>query len=325
MYLLKYIFFMFVFFFFLSCIISYSNGYIGTYIGQCLLKKFRLNVFHHVQNIRLEDKLNMESGDFIAKINDDTSSVASCVTSTFQFTNVVRENQRKVKKDIFYEACVKIDNDIVLYKSLAKKYGNKVLDLGCGSGRITLPLLKEGCKVTAVDMSEDMLDILKKKADSENLRIVKGDMCDIDLQEKYNLAILPVSTIMLIKDKEKLLKNVYKCLEQGGVFAFCYNDYSCMPRNQILKPITLFGKEKKSFCIMTEKINFEDGISNENLYLEDVDDNSDTKRYITAVEKNIINKEEMERLIEVFNFKEVQHFAYDVGEYDMLYRVLIKI
>lgn len=137
-YLLKYIFAIFVFFFILSCLISYANGYLGTYINQGILKTLREKIFSHIQYIKLSEKLDLASGDFITKINDDSSAVASYVMSTFvaiisyisniiatavlmfvfnkeltmiifgvtileiivslRFTNVVRDNQRRTKK-----------------------------------------------------------------------------------------------------------------------------------------------------------------------------------------------------------------------------------
>lgn len=64
-----------------------------------------------------------------------------------------------------------------------------VIDFGCGIGYFTLPLAKIVDKVIAIDLSEDMLDELKKRITTENIELIKSD----------NLENFEADTILLIQ------------------------------------------------------------------------------------------------------------------------------
>ncbi len=57
-----------------------------------------------------------------------------------------------------------------------------VLDVACGTGDLTLELLKRGCQVTGIDLSEEMLEIARQKTASANAKVVSSDTVSSDLQ-----------------------------------------------------------------------------------------------------------------------------------------------
>ena len=61
------------------------------------------------------------------------------------------------------------------------KKNAEVLDLGCGYGNQTIPLIEKGCAVTAVDASSDALAALAKKVSSNSLTIIESKFDDLDL------------------------------------------------------------------------------------------------------------------------------------------------
>ncbi len=58
-----------------------------------------------------------------------------------------------------------------VYKNLASyvQRGQKVLELGCGTGNLTLELAKKGATITAIDINPEMLDIARKKLNAAHL------------------------------------------------------------------------------------------------------------------------------------------------------------
>lgn len=122
-----------------------------------------------------------------------------------------------------YDAYVKTDMDIGFYMELCKGRGN-ILELMCGTGRVSLPLIREGFRLTCVDYSEGMLRIFRKKLkENEQADILCQDICRLDLKKRYDLAFIPFNSVAEITDKAKrkqALKGIYDCLLPGGLF-FC--------------------------------------------------------------------------------------------------------
>src|SRR5512141_2117305 len=71
--------------------------------------------------------------------------------------------------------------DVAFYGSLARESGGPVLELGCGTGRGRLPIVREGIAGTGLDSSEAMLEEFRRKDPPENLRLVAGGMESFDL------------------------------------------------------------------------------------------------------------------------------------------------
>jgi SAM-dependent methyltransferase len=122
--------------------------------------------------------------------------------------------------------------DVAYYRRIADQFaprGGAVLELGCGSGRITLPLVKDGHEVVGVDLSAQMLATLEKKAARltdgarRRLKIVQGDFLGLNLRRRFPLVISPFNALMHCytrRDMELLLSVVRKHLAPGGRFVF---------------------------------------------------------------------------------------------------------
>src|SRR5687767_5211423 len=85
--------------------------------------------------------------------------------------------------------------DIPFYVGLAQEAaaaGQAVLELGCGTGRVTLPIAEAGVEVVGVDSAPAMLDVARQKAAGrENPRWVEADMTSFRLDQRFGLAIIP--------------------------------------------------------------------------------------------------------------------------------------
>lgn len=83
------------------------------------------------------------------------------------------------------------------YRRQIARYGEPVLELACGSGRLTIPLAKGGLNITGMDISEPMLDLAKSKASESgvNIRFLQEDIRSFDLGEKFRLIFIPAQSL----------------------------------------------------------------------------------------------------------------------------------
>ncbi|HBC47675.1 MAG TPA: hypothetical protein DCZ43_11560 [candidate division Zixibacteria bacterium] len=110
-----------------------------------------------------------------------------------------------------------------IVKKLGLSRGKSFLDCPCGIGRISIPLAKQGIKITGVDITRSYLDELSKKAAGLNLKInlIESDMRRINFDSKFDAAgNLWTSFGYFDKESDNLLvlKRIYRALKPGGKF-----------------------------------------------------------------------------------------------------------
>jgi len=122
-----------------------------------------------------------------------------------------------------YDKINDFDFDIPFYKKFALKQKGKILELGCGTGRVILPLLKDNFEIIGIDASEEMLQEAKEKASKENLNInvLKQDIVYFELKDKFDLILCvhnSFSHINGIENVKTFFENVKKHLTKDGLF-----------------------------------------------------------------------------------------------------------
>ncbi len=111
------------------------------------------------------------------------------------------------------------------YRAEARQGIGPVLELACGTGRLTLPLARDGHDVTGLDASPAMLAAAQRKAAEEGLRLALrlGDMRSFDLGRQFGLVVLSCNSLAHLVASEDLfacLRAVRRHLAPGGTFAF---------------------------------------------------------------------------------------------------------
>lgn len=121
------------------------------------------------------------------------------------------------------------DNVDVAAKRFARVPIELSLDLGCGTGSMAIELSKRGYDMTGVDISPDMLDIARQRAEKEgigNLLLLCQDICEFELYGTVDLAVCCLDTLNHITDSQKLkkfLSLVHNYLVPNGLFIFDVN------------------------------------------------------------------------------------------------------
>jgi SAM-dependent methyltransferase len=115
--------------------------------------------------------------------------------------------------------------DVAFYRDAVHEFGDPVLELGCGTGRITLALAEAGHRVTGLDVSERMLERCNQKRAQlttearERVRLVQGNMVRFDLGEKFRVVIIPfrpMQHLLEIDEQISCLESVRWHLQAEG-------------------------------------------------------------------------------------------------------------
>ncbi|MFC1731891.1 class I SAM-dependent methyltransferase [candidate division KSB1 bacterium] len=220
-----------------------------------------------------------------------------------------------------------LKQDIEFLRDEAKKREGPVLELACGTGRIMLPLARDGHEVWGIDNSEKMLTILDRKVndlDAElagRLHYSAQDMRDFSFDRKFNLIIIPFNSFLLLTERSDFdicLKNCYNHLQPGGTFIvdiFSPNFELCAikePKIQFLqhfydpatnKVVVQWEYAKRDMAKQLIDIDF--------LY-EEYDRNGEVEQHTRNIKMSLIFRYEMRYLLEKSGFIVEQEF----GDYD---------
>jgi SAM-dependent methyltransferase len=114
--------------------------------------------------------------------------------------------------------------DRFFFLEVVGKYGQPVLDVGCGTGRILLDFMQQGIEIEGVDNSPDMLALLGQKAEKLNLQptVYPQEMHKLSLPRKYQTILVPSSSFQLLLDESLpplAMQRFFEHLLPGGVLA----------------------------------------------------------------------------------------------------------
>jgi SAM-dependent methyltransferase len=103
-----------------------------------------------------------------------------------------------------------LTEDIAFYLDQAKQFGQPILELACGTGRIAIPIAQQGFEIVGIDQSESMLARAKQKAANQYpVTWHQGDIRSFNLKRKFNMIFLPFNSIAFLHDR----KSVSDCFE----------------------------------------------------------------------------------------------------------------
>jgi len=118
--------------------------------------------------------------------------------------------------------------DLPFYVDLAKQIGGPILEMGCGTGRVLLPIARMGIEIHGLDNAPTMLGILRERIQNEpeqvrsQIALHQGDMRQFRGQKKYALVTIPfrpMQHMYTLEDQVAALKTGAFHLDNDGILA----------------------------------------------------------------------------------------------------------
>ncbi|QSJ14339.1 class I SAM-dependent methyltransferase [Nostoc sp. UHCC 0702] len=156
-----------------------------------------------------------------------SATIKSLEDTARKGSDILSENESVIYNgqhyDLIYDNYYPIPNlarsDIPFWLDIASQYGDPILELSCGTGRLAVPLAEKGFQVTGIDLADSMLEVAKSK--SSQVEWIKADMQNFDLGRKFPLILLPVNGIwhlLNLAALEACFDCIKKHLTTGGKF-----------------------------------------------------------------------------------------------------------
>jgi SAM-dependent methyltransferase len=122
-----------------------------------------------------------------------------------------------------YDSYVTVNLDLPFFLEETLEFDDEILELMCGTGRVSIPLLESGKKLCCVDYSKKMLDVFKNKIQGKDypVRLIQMDVTKLDLNKEFGLILLPFhsfSEILSLDLQFKALQCISNHLKPDGIF-----------------------------------------------------------------------------------------------------------
>ncbi|MBK1792818.1 class I SAM-dependent methyltransferase [Persicirhabdus sediminis] len=112
------------------------------------------------------------------------------------------------------------NSELALIEQFLASRPGSTLELGCGSGRLLLPLIESGIDIEGLDSSADMLRLCKAAAKKQKLtpKLHRGKIETLDLKKKYTNVLIPAFTLQLVDlpSIPSALETIREHMEEGG-------------------------------------------------------------------------------------------------------------
>ncbi len=221
------------------------------------------------------------------------------------------------------------DDDLQLVQQSAIRCGSPILELGCGTGRLLLPLAAGGYEVTGVDISGAMLKIARQKAAvqglSSRVTLIKQDMRELDLGCRYNLAYAVINSfmhMMTTDDQLAALNSIHKHLNSDGILLLdLFNphpDRLLDSRGQVVldKAMTDPDTGQALMKFRTQTVDLAEQTVHTILFLDETNSKGHLQRTVFAFSLRYIFRSELELLLDRAGFQlEAVYGSYDLDEF----------
>lgn len=195
-----------------------------------------------------------------------------------------------------------LTQDIEFFKTELKGYEN-VLELGCGTGRILLPLIEAGFQCSGLDISKEMLAICKEKmlaqnVDTQKNQLMLGNMKSFKIERKFDAVIIPFNTFLYMATYEEqlsCLQSIYTHLEENGKFILdVFNPLYILSNRQegvLYHELSKFHESRQSLINFYSSFFYEDNYFHWNQFFEEMTSSGVTKFFRKMILKAFFETE----------------------------------
>jgi ubiquinone/menaquinone biosynthesis C-methylase UbiE len=227
-----------------------------------------------------------------------------------------------------------VSGDLDFYREMARQVGAqaRILEVACGSGRVALPLLRNGFRVTGLDNSAQMLELARQKLAAEpdevqkRGRFIEADMRDFNLKdEQFDLIFIALNSfqhLLTQADQLAFLKAVRRHLAPAGLFIVdTYNpeDKESYPADGRLELNTVFPNPLtggKVYVFLSTTANPTEQQRHYTYFYDDTATDGSVRRSVTSFSLRYTYRYEMELLLDKAGFTlEDFYGSYEFDEY----------
>jgi ubiquinone/menaquinone biosynthesis C-methylase UbiE len=157
-----------------------------------------------------------------------------------------------------------LDGDVEFYIGEARREGSPVLELGCGTGRISIPIAEADVDIVGLDLSGDMLAIAQEKVKKrgpgiqQRIEFIQGDMSDFSLGRQFRLVMIPYRSFLALTTADRQRQSLARIREHlvpgGALVLNIYDprlDLITSPLNGTRRQTVEFRREDSGHRVVT--------------------------------------------------------------------------
>jgi 2-polyprenyl-3-methyl-5-hydroxy-6-metoxy-1,4-benzoquinol methylase len=149
------------------------------------------------------------------------------------------DNLQEFRHPELYDAENQWAADDDFYLQLAKRIGDAVLDVACGTGRLTRAIAAAGLRVTGVDVMLPMLERARRLSTHLTISWIHADCRTLALSQRFKLAVMTghaFQNLLSDADQHLFLARMHDHLEPGGILAFETRNLAGRTYGHTIKP-----------------------------------------------------------------------------------------
>jgi SAM-dependent methyltransferase len=218
--------------------------------------------------------------------------------------------------DLFYED---FTEDIDMYLGFAERTGGPILEIGSGTGRVTLALAEAGHTVVGLELSEAMRAVAQRKADrapiTDRVEFIAGDMRRFKLDRHFGLIIVPLNTFLhnlTLDDQLATLALCKKHLRPGGLLVLdCFNPDPAHAEDDrrliVQRTITARDTGQTAWLMLSRATDWNQQLQEITYLIDRPDEQGRLQRAVLPAAFRFIFRHEMQLLLKVggFDLKDV--------------------